>query len=392
MKREVLKHGVSVVVLSGALLLVGCSTTVPGTAVMDPSAAPRPVTGNFATVPRTVAPITDAQATAAEGYRMVETIPLPPDVDPTIRYGGRITAGRPSVKSAIGDGVGTVLEGQEVGAYISATSKNPGASSSEPSKTLLMGVFRMKDAAAADAAVANPAILAAEKPTFSDSEPAKVKVIIPGYADATAYTKNWTTINTVSTVAVLARGQFVMAIYSTAGIGSVAKFLDLQIKALNGFKPTPVDRFKSLPKDRDDMLRYTLPVTGNRDVTLPARAAVVNQNDITGSVKNFADAGVDLEARAGNQVYRTKDAAGATLLAGRFTDETKGFYTGATESKVTGVPGGRCLNYPAYQGAKATTTYCVVPVGRYLAEVSDSQDARAKQGLGAAYLILQSAK
>ncbi|MGV7807508.1 DUF7373 family lipoprotein, partial [Mycobacterium kansasii] len=59
---------------------------------------------------------------------------------------------------------------------------------------------------------------------------------------------------------------------------------------------------------------------------------------------------------------------------------------------VRGVPGGRCRAFPQYTGSKDKRTYCVVPVGRYLAEVSDMQEARAKQAIGASYLILQQAK
>ena len=50
----------------GGLLLAGaaagCSTTVPGTPVADPSAAPKPDTGSYATKPRTIDPMTEKVA------------------------------------------------------------------------------------------------------------------------------------------------------------------------------------------------------------------------------------------------------------------------------------------------------------------------------------------
>lgn len=375
-----------------ALLLAGCSTTVPGSPQADPSAMPRPDTGSFATAPRTVSPMTDVQAAAAEGYRMVEIIPMPPDIDPAIRYDGRFSVGKlTSIKGTFGAGADTALQDHEVGAYVSATAKNPGDSATKPGTSLIMGVMRMKDDAAATAAVANPAFLGAEEKVV-DTEPDKEPVSIPGYSGAKAYSKNWTSQNTVSTTALVASGRYVLLTYTTAGVDAVKKFFDAQIKALDGFQPTPVDKFSTLSKDRDGLLRYTLQSTSTRDVVLPARAAVVNQTDITGSVKNFADAGVDLVARASNQVYRAKDAAGARLLADRFLAEVKGFNAGSVESTVKGVPGGTCLTYPSYKGSKTTQTYCIAPVGRYLVELGDTQQNRAEQALGASYLILKDAK
>lgn len=381
----------TVIVVGAALLLGGCATTVPGTPVADPSGVPKPETGSYGTTPRTVAPMSDTQARAAEGFRMVETIPLPPDIDPAIRYGGRFTVGRPSLSSSFGDGVGTALAGMEVGAYVSAGSKKPGSSAKGNGTQLLMGFVRMKDEAAATAAVADPAILAADKPQFGEAGPAKETASIPGHSSAKAFTKNWTAIKTVATTAVMAKGRYVLVAYSTAGIPAIAKYFDKQVTALDTFTPTPVDKFDTLGKDRD-VLRYTVASSGTRDSVLPSRAAVVNQTDITGSVKNFADAGVDLVARADNQVYRAKDADGAALLADRFLTEMSGFYPGTKTSTVKGVPGGRCQTRADYEGSKATTTYCVVPVGRYLSEVSGSQQNKVEQALGASYLLLREAK
>ncbi|WP_139057888.1 DUF7373 family lipoprotein [Tsukamurella pseudospumae] len=376
-----------------ALLLASCSSTIAGTPVADPSAVPKPDVGSFPTAPRTVGSLTDSQARAAEGYRMAEIIPMPPDVDPSQRYNGSISVGKPSLGLSFGEGVGSALKDMEVGAYSSAQSTKPGVSTFDtPGTSLLMGFARMKDAAAATAAVSDPAILAAEKPQFSTSEPAKEQVAIPGYSAAKAYRMTWPSTKTVSIVAVLASDRYVLFTYTTMTADAVKKFFDLQTKALGGFTPTPVDRFSTLTKDRDDLLKYTLAGEGNRDVVLPARTAVVNQSDITGSVKNFADAGVDVVARAGNTVYRAKDAAGARLLADAFVAELKGFYAGNTASTVKGVPGGQCLTYPPYKGSKDSRSYCVAPVGRYLVEVSGTQLEKTKQAVGASYLVLQGAK
>ncbi|WP_019202077.1 hypothetical protein [Tsukamurella sp. 1534] len=379
-------------VLGAGLLLTGCSTTVQGTPVVDQSAVPKPDVGSFSTSPRQVGPLTDVQAVAAEGYRMIATIPLAPDIDPAIRYNGKITTGplSSSTKSTFGEGVFIALTGAEVAAYTSASDKDPGASTSDPGKTIVMGVYRMKDEAAAKAAVAAPALLAPEKGVTNDDGPRKTPVTVPGHGEAKAFTKKWT--SSTSVTAVRAHGRFVLAAYTSGPVELVQKFFDQQIKGLEGFEPTPTEKFASLPKDHDNLLTYTVAASSSRDVALPARAALGEQTDIAASKKNFDEAGVDYVARGASYVYRARDEAGADLLADRFIAETRGFRKGATESKVKGVPGGRCLTYPSYDGAKTTETYCVVPVGRYLAELGDTQQAKVEQALGASYLILQGAK
>ncbi|GAB3129909.1 hypothetical protein GCM10027289_13390 [Tsukamurella serpentis] len=379
------------VAVGATLVLTGCSTTVAGDPVADPSAIPKPDTGSFATTPRSIGPTSETEGRAVEGYRMVETIPLPPDIDPSTRYNGRSTVGKPSLSSTFGEGIGVALHDMEVGSYTSANDTKPGTSSSAGSKQVVMGVFRMKDPAAAAAAVANPAIMGPEKDVFGAASQPKVPESVPGYPEAKVYSKKWDRTNTVSYAGVLARGQFVLAFYMTVGPESIKKFFDLQGKALDGFAPTPVDKFSTLAVDRDNLLRYTLAAPSQRNATVPARSTVVNQTDIPASVKNFADTGVDLVARAGNMVYRAKDAAAAELLADRFLSEIKSFYEGSVESTIKGVPGGRCATYRKYPSARDTEAYCVVPVGRYLAEVGDGQEARAKQAAGASYLLLQGA-
>jgi hypothetical protein len=384
----------TLVVIGAALLLGGCATTVPGTPVADPSGVPRPDTGSYATTPRTIGPMTEKVQIAAEAFRMMAIIPLATEVDGAIRYGKLPSVGRmPNVlKSIYGDGAGTALADHEVGAYTSASDRAPGSDSTALGNNLIMGLFRFKDDAAARAAVANPALLDADKGVGSDKPTPKESVSVPGYPDAKAYSKSYT--DSKSIVGLLPSGRFVLAAYTRGSIDQVKKFFDLQIPALKSFVPTPADKFSTLTRDHDDMLQYTLAEQSATvfEATFPARTILSAQTDTSAATKDFADAGVDYIASAGNTVYRTRDEAGAKLLADRFIAETQEQRKGATVSTVRGVPGGRCLNYPSYAGSKDTRTYCVVPVGRYLAEVSDTQEARGKQAIGASYLVLRAAK
>ncbi|NMD55477.1 MULTISPECIES: hypothetical protein [Tsukamurella] len=384
----------SLSVAGAALLLAGCSTTVPGSPVADPSGVPKPDTGSYATAPRQIAPMTEKVQIAAEGFRMMEIIPLATEIDGAVRYGRTPGVGRmsPVVKSVYGEGVGVALADHEVGVYTSTSDRAPGSDAAGLGNNLVLGLFRFKDEAAARAAAASPAVLAEDKSSGSAAPTPKQTVEVPRYAAAKAYSKTYG--GSKSIVGVLASGRFVLAAYTRGPVEQIAKFFDLQLAALKGFVPTPADKFSTLTRDHDDLLQYTLAEESPTvyQATFKARAIINAQTDVAAAVKDFADAGVDYIANAGNTVTRARDAAGATLLAGRFIDQTRSMHAGATETSVRGVPGGRCLTYPTYTSSKDTRTYCVVPVGRYLAEVTDGQDARAKQAIGASYLILQQAK
>ena len=389
-----------VVAAASVLLLAGCTTTVPGTPVADPSGVPRPETGSYATTAREVAPMTTAQQVAAEGFRMMEIIPLGPDVDPALRYGSSPGVGKisGSTKVTFGDGIGTALADAEVAAFTSTTDRVPGGDSLAANRSLVMGLYRFPDEAAARAAVANPALLAPEKLYSGDVALPKQEVSVPGYPAAKAFTRTREYTGgtkTVTSGGLLASGRFVLAAWTSWGdVAVMKKFFDLQLKSLAGFTPTPVDKFSTLTRDHDDMLRYTLALksASSYEATVTARGALPRQTDVTASQKSFADAGIDYVASALTTLYRARDAAGAALLRDRFVDEMKTFYTGATDSKVAGVPGGRCVVYPAYKGSKDTRTMCVAAVGRYLVEASEAQQQLARQQLGASYLVLREAK
>lgn len=380
-------------VVSAAVLITGCSTTVPGSPVADPSGVPKPDTGSYATAPRELGAMTEKMYVAAEAFRMVEIIPLASEVDPALRYGGRPSVGRieTTVKMSFGEGVATAVAGMEVGAYISAADKAPG-SAAKSSRSLITGLFRFTDEAAARAAVANPAILAPDKVFASDAPTPKTPETVPGYSEAKAYSKSIGDSN--SQVGVLASGRYVIAAWTNSSADLIKKYFDLQVASLAGFVPTPADKFSTLTRKDEELLRYTLVEQSPTvfESTFSPRGFAPLASDTTGALGDFTATGVDRIANAGNAVYRARDAAGASQLAGRFIAENTRFHPSGTSSTVRGVPGGRCLSYPQYTGSKDKRTYCVVPVGRHLAEVSDMQEARARQALGASYLILQQAK
>lgn len=379
-------------------LVAGCSTTVPGTPVADPSAAPKPQTGSFATTARTIGDTTQADRVALEGYRMAEAVPYLYEIDPALHFRGDVNAGTgksgpASVKNMFGDAADKAIGGVvEVAAQVSADDTQQGSSydSTKKTRSISVGVFRTASEAAAAGAV-NSSLMAPEKDVLGKDVPKKVAVPIPGYAGAIAYTQAYE-YSSPPTSAFLAYKQYVIAVYGSFSADQVRTYFDKQTRSLDGFTPTPLDKI-TLKLDDSGIARLTLPPSsGTGGHSLPAREAVLNQTDVSRSVKTFADAGVDVIGSGGSTVYRARDDKGAQHVADEFIAETKGAYPSAETEQVKGAPGASCLTYPTYQGSKTTKTYCLVPVGRYLAEFSSSQRNQAIQAIGAQYLILKDQK
>ncbi|MDF0529461.1 hypothetical protein P0W64_03570 [Tsukamurella sp. 8F] len=375
---------------AAALMLTGCATTVAGNPVADMNALKAMLdTGSFSTSKRTIDPPTEAQARALEARRMLEIVPLGTEIDPSLKWtNGVASATAVGMKMGFGSGIGNALSGMQLGITVDVKDQSP-SQTGLPKKDLYTAVVRMRSDADATSAVADPRVMATDDPQFGVTQPPKVPVPV-STAGAKAFTQ--TSSDSSQTMAVLAHGRFVIVVY-TRGLKTAAvdDFLGRQVKALDGFTPTADDKLTSLPVDRDGVGALTLaPERASFDTYgwSTARGLVAAQTSITDGQKDFADAGVDVIGVGGNNVYRAKDAAGAKLLADRFITESKSYYTGATEYNVGGVPGARCVTWKT---VLRTTNYCVVPVGRYMAEYGAIQQAEAKQATSAAYLILSKA-
>ncbi|ADG80283.1 putative protein OS=Tsukamurella paurometabola (strain ATCC 8368 / DSM / CCUG 35730 /CIP 100753 / JCM 10117 / KCTC 9821 / NBRC 16120 / NCIMB 702349/ NCTC 13040) OX=521096 GN=Tpau_3705 PE=4 SV=1 [Tsukamurella paurometabola] len=388
----------AVVALAG-LALAGCSTTVAGTAVEDPSAVPRPDTGTYPTTPRQVGPPSADMALALEGRRMAETAPRISDIDSAIRYGGsrfaagRLIAGPSSVRSTFGPVADGALDRRELGFLMGASNVHSGGAvdPNVKNRAVTAGVFRMPDGAAAAAAV-TPRLRDKDSASTPDRNP----VDIPGYSAAIAYTADYKLMNQdPSTVAFLAYKQYVIAVYGNWSPDQVRAYFDRQTKGLDGFTPTPLDKVAQLPMDEAGVAKYTLAPPQSdptRDGSMPATVALLGQSDLIASKKDFDEAGVDVVGQGSNTVYRARDAAGATRLKDAFIAETNSAYGEKQPVTATGVPGSACLRLSPYPGSDSRFTYCVVAVGRYLAEVSAVQQNQAFQALGAGYLMLKDAQ
>jgi hypothetical protein len=386
-------------VLGSGLLLASCATTVPGTPVADPSGLAAVLdTGSFATSARTIPAADATTGQQAEGYRMLETVPLLSDVDPSLQYVGRIgvgdlSEGDAAVSGVFGSNVGDVVGGQiEVGAAAGASdAKIVAGVIPAKSKGITVQVMRLASEQAASAALADPRILATDPPIGSTASPAKVPVAVPGFPKAVAYTLDWGS-GTVSTVGLLADKQFVLGYFGDLGTAAVAKYFDLQTKALDGFTSTPVSGFSGLPTDQDGILSLTLAPDKGIGSWSGVHAAGLGQSAPTADLKQLTDAGVDLVGYGGSTVYRTRDAQAAQQLRDGFIAESKAAYADITDFSVPGVPDAECITFQQDAALDDVTAYCVLAKGRYVSEFSSAQKIQAQQATAAQYLILNSAK
>jgi len=387
----------SALVIASAALLAGCSSTVDGTPVADPSGLPKPETGSYATAPRTIAPSSQSDGEALEGYRMAATVPYLHEIDQTMHFRGRLRTGARTsiqlgVKNLFGQSVADAVAAKsEAWISVRAGDKAQGAKYDPKNKERSVIVAVLRTASPADAAAAvGPALRTVDKDSSGKDETAKVETRIPGYDAAVAYTQTDQYSGT-ATIAFTAYKQYVIGVTGNFSVDQIRAYFDRQTKALDGFQPTPVDKMSTLQRDADGIAKLTLaPSKGDGGFTLPVRSAVLNQTDVARSVKTFADAGVDVIASGGSGVYRAKDAAGAKHVVDEFAAENRAAFTKVEEEKVKGAPGAVCLTYPIYDGATSKITWCAVPVGRYVAEFSSPQRQEALQGIGAAYTILKS--
>lgn len=384
---------------ASAMLLAGCSSTVAGTPVPDPSGVPTPETGSFATTSRTIGSTTQADGEALEGYRMAETVPFIHEIDAAMHFRGSVRATSRSaiqgmVKGVFGQAAGDVLGAKaEVATSVGAGDTQQGTKYDSKKKERGETVVLVRMASPADASAAvGQALRAREKDSSGDDLPAKVETRVPGYVAAVAYTQTYGASVGTATVAFLAYKQYVIGAFGDLSVDQLRTYFDRQTTALDGFQPTPLDKVSTLQLDPEGVAKLTLaPSKGDGGYSLPARSAVLRQTDVSRSVKTFADAGVDVVGTGGSTVYRAKDATGAQHVVDEFTDENRKTFTKVEEEKVKGVPGGRCLTFPTYEGATSKMTWCSVAVGRYVAEFNSSQRQQALQGIGAAYLVLKNA-
>lgn len=376
---------------AAALLLAACSST-SGTPTAAPSSTPYLDVGQFPVTKRTIdAPATPRAARPLEIQRMFTTMPIVTDIVPTMKYVASIHNALPAVLAdSFGAGVAHAMAAAQFGISIDYRDKLD----TEGAGEFLVVLIRMPSADAANAAVADPQVMGTDGPILGHAPKTKSALTIPEQPTALAFAT--TGVNSTSTVALMAHDRFVIGVWTslTDSASSIGEYLKQQLKGLDGFAATPDDKLTALPPDSEDGVRaLTLPYVSKDDSTIftdgwatvggypsQTREPAQERTDLT-------DAGVDVIGLGASTTYRTRDSAGASLLADRLIAAQSLEIPGGSTWTVADIPNSKC--YTARDTPTHGVARCVVPVGRYLAEYSSPQPAKTKQGIAAAYLILR---
>ncbi|MBF6212504.1 hypothetical protein IU433_18840 [Nocardia puris] len=215
---------------------------------------------------------------------------------------------------------------------------------------------------------------------ITNDEPGRHVIPIDGYP--TALTSS---ADDITAISFIAHGPYVIMV--NAGIPQpdqaalaevLRKTLSLQIPRIDELEIIPLDEILDSPIDPDGILRralppasdykdYSDPFKGDRDFGALAPSAQLHFVRNPAAAKQaFDEAGVDLVARRGGVVYRTRDleasfALQSALMKAEQNDEEL--------PPPPGLPDVRCLLLEELDPARSYNTMCAVVFGRYVAVV-----------------------
>jgi hypothetical protein len=178
--------------------------------------------------------------------------------------------------------------------------------------------------------------------------------------------------------------------------------LDRQIRDLDTFEPTPLDKLGDLPMDpTGQMLASTLAALDNQSPAnmgaWPAQAWVHFEFDPVTATALFRDNGVDYVSQRRATVYRARDNAAARKLAGALAEQARSEDSVAPARPIRGMPDARCFTR-ARGGESGTSAIswqrvrwihkCVAVADRYAYTVFSHDLTDAQQQASAQYRIL----
>ncbi|BCK53164.1 hypothetical protein NWFMUON74_09360 [Nocardia wallacei] len=394
-------------------LLAVCLTAAVTTACgSEQSAAPTadpPVditkldVGPYATTPRKLdAPSGMPVARFMEAERLAGVLPLPIEIDPALRYGepGLVHAFlevsdayhlSPMFRWLDEKQFNTAAPNFVAGFSTSASSDKKQALSYE----LVNSVLIFPDDSSARSAATE-----LSKAGFydEDAEPTS----LDKYPEAVA--RRQPTRQTL--VSWLASGKFVIVtiaqhhenrILGVSDFRPLATVTEKAIAAtlptLEKFVPTPPDKLMTIPVDRENMRSRSLRrPEGDGFTNIPGaydvHGALQFAEDVEESRRHYAQAGVDLVALDGADLFRTKDATAARRLFEENTQSTRFLRHAPTP---VGLPNARCFEYKGPSLGYLRYT-CHLHYGRFMASVASNQLQDVQQRLSAQYAILATSK
>jgi hypothetical protein len=395
-RRGILRAGA----VATILMVAGCSTTVAGSAVRDPSfkpGEPQPAlmnAGNYPTKPLPPLGPAGANGKIVEAHRMAEYLVGPWEVDPLLIDGSALqvrTFASPQSLSTILNNPGAEIAAQNnfvAGFGVARGTKEPPGQL----KTLSISLMEFPSPESAGAAAGQFAsAFLAPQPDLQPSRPFG----IPAHPEALTRTYSETD-NTAAVESFTARGSVVIYSFARAQEGNpdiaaqlIAKALDLQLPRLDEFKPTPPDKLAELPLDPTGMVARVLPGPEGGGTIMEGsyqpRAALMLQVDPFLSKKLFDEAGLS-EVVIGRMstMYQAKDSAGAQTLfdgfkAGEPSPDQK------PVAAVPGLPSAKCFEKDNFRGDPEYT--CALIADRYFGVVYANRDGEAQQRTASQYLM-----
>ena len=209
------------------------------------------------------------------------------------------------------------------------------------------------------------------------------------------YTKGDGTANVQSFTA---HGPYVFYIGAEAQGGDVAtatslvaKMIDLQGPRIDGFTPTPPDKFADLPLDPGGVAARTLPPAKTDRQTVyqgvwgPYASLHYSTEPLKSAAAN-ADAGVVRWIYLKSMVWETKDADGARKFLGALLGKEPD--DGATPTAgVPGLPAAKCFSDNSDDPSQPSYS-CYFAVDRFVVNVASRQNVDVQQQAAAQYLML----
>lgn len=215
---------------------------------------------------------------------------------------------------------------------------------------------------------------------ITNEEPGRHPIPIDGYPTALS-----SSADDITAISFIAHGPYVIMINAAvpqpdrAALTEVfRKTLSLQIPRIDELEVIPLDDILDQPTNPDGILRralppasdygeYSDPFKGDEDFgAFPPSAQLHFERNPTEMKEAFDRAGVDLVARRGGIVYRTRD------LESSFTVQSALMKPERNDEELPPPPGlsdARCLLLEELDVVRSNNTMCAVVFGRYVAVV-----------------------
>lgn len=377
-----------------ALVLSGCSATVPGEAV---AGEVRLDTGNFATTPRDVPARVGDDAAVQGNIALGDSVVMPSEVDPALDWGlYRLFPSLPDANSMVrmmGERLGVALQPGRVAGVVAPATEDPN-SDAAPQATFLVLRYSAEHYARAafDAVAAIPATVAGPAP---DAYPAAH--VGPQPESFRAGPAIWLRHKDYILGATFANIADANRVRRLAGA-----FFDKQIPKLDTV-PFTAAQLLQQPADKDGIRRLTrIDTTESTPIDYTSgyysvHTFLMNSTGRRSTGKDtLAVHGIDLIAYQGrNQVFRAANsdrAADYVRYQGSDSrDRTAQGYR--REDAVPGLNGSACLSTITNLYGQANRVFaCYASRGRYAVGAQGASLLQAQQGAAASYTVLKNAE